>query len=370
MKKIKKVHLVYPFGEKISTPDAIGKNLKNFLEKKYNVKTYNYDAFEIINPGDADVLLGHWHPNPFTVFRLSAKKKGWKRILALAPFCPDPKGWHNAFGDSIIENCDLFLAITGSYWIKQINNSLFKHWGPKILHLDLAVDRKNFPVIKNNFHPIKKRRFLYIGNTSWCKNISFLEELAKKLPEVNFSWIGGDQTLEKINGLGKLDFSKKESKDLIKEFDFLIHVASADGNPTTILEAMAWGLIPVCSVQSGYEETFGIRNISNKNIDEAVETIKNLQLIPEGTLNKWKNENLKRLDNHFNWNRFCSQVINEIEKDSSPKLSKITNNKRSLLRQAGTESYNYWLRPTNFYQYIKANLKYKFQKIVKKIFTK
>ena len=42
----------------------------------------------------------------------------------------------------------------------------------------------------------------------------------------------------------------------------MITLGSADANPTTILEAMAWGLIPVCSVQSGYEGFSSIRNIS------------------------------------------------------------------------------------------------------------
>ena len=66
----------------------------------------------------------------------------------------------------------------------------------------------------------------------------------------------------------------------------MITLGSADANPTTILEAMAWGLIPVCSVQSGYEGFSSIRNISIDCMDDAVATIKHLQkttctLLPE-----------------------------------------------------------------------------------------
>ena len=118
MNEIQRVHLVYPVGNRISTPDAIGRNLKLSLEKFYEVKTYNYDQLKTIHPGNADVLIGHWHPNPFTVFRMSAHKNGWKRVLALAPFCPDPRGWQNAFGNKIIEKCDRYLAITGNAWMK------------------------------------------------------------------------------------------------------------------------------------------------------------------------------------------------------------------------------------------------------------
>ena len=59
MNRIKRVHLIYPVGNKISTPDAIGRNLKLSLENVYEVITYNYDEYHTINPGKADVLIGH-----------------------------------------------------------------------------------------------------------------------------------------------------------------------------------------------------------------------------------------------------------------------------------------------------------------------
>ncbi len=82
-------------------------------------------------------------------------------------------------------------------------------------------------------------------------------------------------------------FSKtRKQKNLIKKYDFLITVGSSDANPTTILEAMAWGLIPVCSVQSGYEGFSGIRNISIDDMEDAVATINKLQSVSEEQLKK------------------------------------------------------------------------------------
>ena len=123
--------------------------------------------------------------------------------------------------------------------MKRMKDSPFRHWEPKIIHLDLAVDRSDFPFIKENFSPVGKRRFLYIGHTAWCKNISFLEKLADQLPKIDFAWIGGNQSLKNIKGLGKLDFSNLEAKELVQKYDFLITVGSADANPITILGAMA-----------------------------------------------------------------------------------------------------------------------------------
>ena len=360
MKRIKKVHLVYPVGNKINTPDAIGRHLKQSIEKDYQVTTYNWDEYKTISPGRADALIGHWHPNPFTVFRLSAQKKGWKRIIALAPFCPDHTAWQNAFANKIIEKCDRYLAITGNAWMKRLKVSPFHHWEPKIVHLDLAVDRADFPFIKKNFNPAGKRRFLYIGHTAWYKNISFLEKLAEEIPEIDFAWMGGNKSLNKIKGLGKFDFSKQEAKNIVQDYDFLLTVGTADANPTTILEAMAWGLIPVCSVQSGYEGFSGIRNISIDDMKDAVVTIKNLQSVSEEQLKLWQHENLDCLDNHFNWGRFCSQVLDEIESKYSPDLAETTPNNRLFLHAAAQESPHYWGRPVNLYRFIKTNLKYTF----------
>jgi len=358
VKNIKRVHLVYPVGNKVSTPDAIGRQLKKSLEQHYEVITYNYDTFQIIKPEKGDVLLGHWHPNPFTIFRMSARIEGWKRVLALAPFCPDPTGWQNAFGNKIIKNCDRFLAITGNAWMKRLKKSPFHHWEPKIIHLDLAVDRGDFPVIKEHFNPVEKRRFLYIGHTAWYKNIPFLEKLSEKLPETEFAWMGGKKPLKNIKGLGKFDFSNKEAKELIQEYDFLITVGFADANPTTILEAMAWGLIPICSVQSGYEGFSGIRNIPIDNIDDAVKTIKSLQSVSEEELNKWQKENLALLDKQFNWKRFCGQVLYDIESEEKPDLTETSLTNHLFLLFAEFRSPSFWGRPINIYHFLKANFKY------------
>jgi hypothetical protein len=216
--EIQRVHLVYPEGNRISTPDVIGRNLKLTLEKFYGVKTYNYDQLKTIHPGNGDVLIEHWHPNLFTVFRMSAYKKGWKRVLALAPLYPDTTGWHNAFGNKIIEKCGRYLAITGNAWMKRLKDSSFQHWRTKIVHIYLAVDRADFHYIIKNFNLTGYRRFLYIGHTSWCKNRSFLEKLAQEIPLDRLlldSW--EPISLKKIKGLGKFDFSKQEAKNTIKK---------------------------------------------------------------------------------------------------------------------------------------------------------
>ena len=61
--------------------------------------------------------------------------------------------------------------------------------------------------------------------------------------------------------LGFMDFSQPEARAAVAGYDFMITVGAMDDNPTTILESMAWGLIPAVTMQSGYENRAGIVNV-------------------------------------------------------------------------------------------------------------
>ncbi len=313
------VHLVYPHGERVSCPDAIGRNLGKRLERLYKVRYYNWASIAKITPCPGDILIGHACPIPFTIFRRSCEDKRWGRVLLLAPHCHGDNH-QPAFNEHVIYYCDLYLAITGNYWFRDVPHSIFSHWYPKMKHLDLAVDRNHFPVIKEAFNAPGKRKFLYIGTSAWYKNVRYLSEIARALPSVDFAWAGVDKGLPGLKPLGWQDFSTKEGKSVVSNYDFMMTVGNADGNPTTILEAMAWGVIPVCSPQSGYINYPSIPNIPLNDLDKAVKIINDLQNMQENTLIKWQKENLALLDNHFNWDRFANQVIDAIVSKESPSI--------------------------------------------------
>jgi glycosyltransferase involved in cell wall biosynthesis len=354
---IKKVHLIYPCSSRINTPDVIGRKLFEALSAFYEVEVYNWDRIKVIPASPHEVLLGHWHPNPFTVFRMSAKRRGWNRVIAIAPFCPDPKGWSNAFARNTIIICDNYQAITGSAWFDKTNRSMFAHWLPIMEHLDLAVDRNDFPRLKFEFNPKRQRKILYIGNTVWAKNTGFLEELAVANPSVEIGWIGSDRTLRGLKHHGVLDFTTENAKNVVRQYDFLITVGSADANPTTILEAMSWGLVPICSVESGYYEDPGIINVPIRSLKSAVKVIESVQQIDESKLLEMQMYNFDRLAVRFNWDRFCQQVIDEIER---PRTSSIilsdTLLRRFQLMLAEFTSPYLWLRPSNLIPFLRGNI--------------
>ncbi len=238
----------------------------------------------------------------------------------LAPFSPgDPRQF--GFADRVLERCDLFLAITGPHWMSCAGASDAAHWLPKIVHVDLAVDRKDFPVVKHRFAPAGQRSFVYIGNTAWYKNPTYLEEIASRLPSTRFGWIGrGERSIRGFDALGSQDFSTQVGRELVAGFDFLLTVGSADANPTTIIEAMAWGLIPVCTPESGYSGIPSIPNVPLGDADSAVAILRRLDNMPERELDEMRAANWALLDHHFKWDRLCSQAVDAVDSHLSPPL--------------------------------------------------
>ena len=113
--------------------------------------------------------------------------------------------------------------------------------------------------------------------------------------------------------------------------------------------------------KKGWKRVLALAPFCPDDMEKAVATINNLQSVSEEQLKKWQQENLDCLDRYFNWERFCSQVLDEIESKYSPHLAEINPNNRLFLHTAELESPNYWGRPINFYRFLKTNLKYAFQ---------
>lgn len=331
------VHLIYPHRPRISAPDTIGRHLGQALSARYDVAYYDWDEARTLQPERGDVLLGHPHPAPWSIFRRSARSPGWRRVLALSPYTHGDN-YQVAFIDSILADCDLYLAITGNYWFNTVGTSPFAHWLPKMRHVDLAIDRQDYPVLKREFNPAGQRRFVYVGHAGRkpnlrYKNTEYLSAIARAVPEAYFGWIGlPTESLPGLAALGYQNFDTPAGQQLAASFDYLITVGRADANPTTILEAMAWGLVPVCTPQSGYVGYPGIINLPLDDIPGAVSLLRQLQNVPAAELAQHQTNNWRALEEHFNWERFAAQVIDAIESDDSPPLGPVIARQRAYLR--------------------------------------
>jgi len=302
------VHLIYPHGERISCPDAIGRNLASRLSRDFEVVLHDWDARTVIHPQPGDRLIGHPHPAPGTIFRRSVREAGWTRTIMLCPYAHGDLRQVAAW-DTVLPYCDAHLAITGNYWMRTLPASPFAHWAPRTTPLDLAVDRRDFPPVKTSFAPPGQRRFLYIGNTAWVKNTGYLSALARARPEYAFAWMGQSRhPIAGFRALGARDFSQPASRSMLADYDFILTAGFSDANPTVVLEGMAWGLIPICTPQSGYEGYPGIPNIPLQDLAGACAVLDRMQQTDATSLRALQAGNWSLLDAHFTWDRFADQV--------------------------------------------------------------
>ncbi len=339
------IHFVYPHRKRISCPDAIGYHVANRLRDFYTVKQYEWTESVAIRPSAGDVLLGHPHPAAWTVFRKCCVEARFDRVIIMSPYNGDRR--QVAFIDRFIHKADLYLAITGNYWFERIENSAMAHWRPKMRHLDLAVHREDFPPIKRRFGPPGKRRYVFIGHSGWQKNTRYLSEIAARLPFGAVSWAGNGKPIANVAPLGYLDFSTQAARSLIGEFDFMLTAGRYDANPATILEAMAWGIIPVCTQESGYGGYPGIVNIPLDDAGGAARVLEALNELDETALLEWQKVNWELLGTRFSWERFVSQIVEAIEDGSSPPLNPCSKARMLGLRYAEITSPYLPYRPYN-----------------------
>lgn len=350
------IHLIYPHRPVISAPHVIGYQLGKRLETNYRVRYYDWDALGCIKPGKQDVIVGHPHPNRFTVFTRSIQQPGWKRKIALCPYNGDP--FAGAFFNPYYHLLDDLCLITGKYWIDDLKNSHFAHIAPRVTQIDLAIDRLDFPLCKTSFNPVGQRKIIYIGHDRYEKNPRYLEAIAKKMPNVQFIWAGPGQVLQGYQKIGPLDFSLAASREIVTQADFSITVGERDANPTTILESMAWGLIPLCTPTSGYYDIPSIFNVPLNDTAGAETVIRQLLQTPESTLLEIQRTNLKLLDTHYHWDRVAQQIIQCIE--STQAAPSLLPQAPALIRQLKANARHaphYEFKPRNFVRLLYDNIK-------------
>jgi glycosyltransferase involved in cell wall biosynthesis len=193
-----------------------------------------------------------------------------------------------------------------------------------MMHVDLAVDPADFPPIKSRFNVPTERRFLYIGHAAPTKNVAYLQKIARAMPHTHFGWIGGGPDAPPLNRYGPLNFRTTSARDLVAKYDFFITVGRADANPATVLEAMAWGLVPICTPSSGYFGYDSIVNIPLDDVSSAVAVLRRLQSAQEEDLSRLQQKNWQLIDEHFNWDRFAAQVVDAIEGEPAPAAERLS----------------------------------------------
>jgi len=190
-----------------------------------------------------------------------------------------------------------------------------------------------------------------------------LNILSKKIDTKKFATIG-NKKIGIIKHYGWLDLSKKKSLNIISKYDFLIHTSSFDANPSTVLEGMSWGLIPIITKECGYVGLNKKCYIPLNNISAAIKKMNYLQNIDEKKLKKIQLINLFLLKKKYNWNIFKIKIKKIVNAKKKEKIINYSNKQARFFEKNKKKSSNYYLKKDILFSIIKSNIKLLFKNII------
>jgi glycosyltransferase involved in cell wall biosynthesis len=293
----------------LSAPDSITDQVYRALSK--HVPTLLYDWREQVLPelGPADILLGHPHPRDGTVIRRAMQCGAPCRLQALMlPVHHGLPHMNRQFAD-LVSRADIVFGIMGKYWYDTLEMSEFADWKSKITRLDMAIDASHYPYLKRGFNPPGKRGYLYIGRNSIEKGTDLLSRAFDLMGDYPRGWIGSGPEIPGVPRISNWrQLTPAFMASVAAKFDFLVNFSISDANPTTILEAMAWGLPVACTPESGYYNERSILPLSKDDVEASVRTLRWLQSAPEEVLVDLSLSNRKLVEQHYTWARFTTTI--------------------------------------------------------------
>lgn len=311
-------HFVYagnPDSGIIQTPNIITHKLYYFLKTKFETVHY-YDwnhTGNIITPNPGDVIIAHpnYPENTVTnrLFSLTDNIKCYRTIIH--PFHTNRTEDNWPF-DHLARRADKIFAICAPYWYDTIDSTIFAHWKPKMVRMDLAVNKDVYPHLKHTFNPPEARRLVYIGSSTPNKNLGYLIKIMLRLKDVTLHWYGGDKGHRlarlpnvQITGWVKLD---DYAKEICRQCDIMVSVSNSDANPTTLLETKAWGLMAACTKESGYYNDQMFEELHLDNFPRTMEVLNHLLNEDINKLSHKSLEDRKIIETKYTWERFCRTI--------------------------------------------------------------
>ena len=309
----------------VRSPYENTKHIYNALSQYVPTNLYHCSERNKIAFKSDDIFLGHPY-FPYTGVEVgvtenahSARTRPKIRALISPLHCNTSlqsehlNGLYLHHVNSLLKSADILFGIMGEYWWKEWDNSKYASWKTKMVRLDMAVNVNNYPVIKRKFNRSGERKFLYIGNNNPNKNTEMLSDLAKNMKPGSFGWIGSGANIPYVHRISSdvtltPDFMKK----IAVEYDFFISTSIADANPTTILEAMAWGFPVVCTPQSGYYKTDYLFNIEMEDHFQSIEQLNNLQSMHSDQLVEIAKTAREVVEERYNWENFTNKIVSKL----------------------------------------------------------
>jgi glycosyltransferase involved in cell wall biosynthesis/ADP-heptose:LPS heptosyltransferase len=319
------VHFVYsgdPYNnEAIRAPKTIANKLFRFLEQRINVRYYDLKDEEVkVNVRQNDIILGHPYSSTNSVIWKLFRQPCAKKYLIWPLHTGIPE--MNRYSKPLAEIADRLFIISGPYWTDTLDKTEYAGWKDKIVRVDNAVDSNIFALIKKQFNPAGRRGLFVFGRSGAEKGTGKLFELLAKTtyPVV----VAGDYNEEdlqiirnrpKTTMLGRIDWRHPDTVEYIMQTcDFFVNMSVSDASPTTLLETMAIGVVPITTPQCGYYYPSFIM-LSQDDPERNILMIQSAQLKSEQELKELQAENRRIIEQKHNWEQFCRTIWEQIERD-------------------------------------------------------
>ncbi|MCL5030012.1 MAG: glycosyltransferase [Bacteroidetes bacterium] len=321
-KEAQVIHFVYsgdPLNDDVITaPGTITNRVFRYLQKFGEVKYYDLiDKTSKITVSNEDIIIGHPHPEEGTILkRLFEHECAGKYLLwPLHTRIPEI----NRYVKELAASADKLFVISGHYWMDTIDETEFRYLKDKIIRLDNAVDSKVFSFKKNKFNPVGKRGLFVFGRSGEEKGTKELFKLLLKLEcpviiaghysDEDISIIKDRTNTKYIGSISLRD--QTVVNNIINTCDFFINMSVSDASPTTLLESMSIGLIPITTPQCGYYySSFILLSLSDK--EHNIFTVNNALNMDEENLRILQKKNRNIIEQYHNWNFFCNKIGNNI----------------------------------------------------------
>jgi len=300
----------YKWPDPLRAPYSITYHVGNYLEKKFRLKLYDLRERTKINPCEGDILLGHIWQDRETVMWENIENPLFSKRYLIGPYNNDKQqvGWML----EAVERCDNFFGICGDYWADNLASSPIVGLEKKFVHLNMATNITDYPMVKKRFNPVGSRSFFYIGRYGSFgdeKGIGLLEELAAKIPGFEGGYIcGGGE----IKGWKKISEPTNLSVDFMQrvaeDYDVFLNMSRVDAQSTTVIEAMSWGFPVACTKQTGYSEEEGLFYLSLEDMSWNIALLEKIQSLPEGELREIATINRAVVEKKYNWGSLFSKI--------------------------------------------------------------
>jgi len=316
------IHFVYagdPNGNSINSPFTITQNLFQELKSTgLHVHYYDWCHTGPLHPvGPDDIIIGHPNYPPNTATRRLFRSSATPHKFLIFPIHHGIPSINLPFSDLVARARHVF-GIMGPYWYDTLEHSQLAAWKDKITRLDMAIDSTSYPYCKQKWNQRGHRVFTYIGCDRPEKGLKHLYEIFSRVPHTLHVYgnVDGANPLHKLPNVklnGYTITSAKFGQDLCNMTDAFINTSISDANPTTLLEAGCWGLVVVCSPQSGYYGTTNpFLSLDIGNIQSCINQINYIQNADEHLLRSQSISQRTYIEVNLNWGYFRETIKHKL----------------------------------------------------------